>query len=67
MRQPESEPMEEYNRPCRGVFGIPSLWDADHVLYISMYIKLDTAVMFEKFMNQNMTGGDEYVPKEGAE
>ena len=62
----ESESMEEHNRPCLGVFGIPVRRDADHVLDIPMHSKLDTPVVFQELVSESVGNGDEYVPEEGA-
>ena len=58
--------MEEYDRPRLGILWIPVLRDADHVLYLLVYVKLDTPMVFQVLVSKKMTGGGEDVPKEGT-
>ena len=62
----KSESMEEHNRPCLGVFRIPVLRNANHVLDVPMDIKLNAPVTFQELANESVTDGDKDIPEEGA-
>ena len=63
VRESESESMEEYDRSSLGVRGIPVLRDVYHVLHISMPAELNTPVVLKKLMCENVTKGDQHIPK----